>query len=60
MPFSLYEKGVKLKKLVPKPENEAFRKTEVSNLLLFLATRQSRKDNLLSFSVSKLNLMLGC
>ena len=58
--FNLYKNGVKLKKLNPKPEKESLRYVDVSNLLFLRKTEQSRNDNLLLYSYSQVNLMLGC
>ena len=40
--FNLNTNGMKLKKLIPKPENVFFLYTDVSNLLFILVTKQSK------------------
>ena len=50
----------KLKKLIPNPENVAFRNTLVEKPSAFLETKTSKKERKRSFSVSMVKLMLLC
>ena len=56
----LYDTGIKRSKLVNTPLKVGFLKTEVVNLLFSLQIVTSKNEKLLLFSISTVNLMLGC
>ena len=45
---------------MPKPEKVSIRYVQVSNLLFFSVTKQSKKAKLRLFSRSQVNLIFGC
>ena len=56
----MYDTGIKRSKLVNAPLKVGFLKTEVVNLLFPLQIVTSKNEKLLLFSISTVNLMLGC
>ena len=51
---------MKLKKLIPRPENVLFLYTDVSKVLFIFVTKQSKNGRERFYSISYVNLMLEC